>query len=122
MRPPAFWAAGPDHPAARALAPVGAAYGALVARRMDRPGARACCPVLCLGNFTLGGAGKTPAALAVAATTATPDEPLAAALGVTSFDSGVTQTPQAPASMLATLRGRSATRFAGEVRRESRVS
>ena len=66
MRPPAFWAAGPDHPAARALAPVGAAYGALVARRMDRPGARACCPVLCLGNFTLGGAGKTPAALAVA--------------------------------------------------------
>ncbi|MEH3061617.1 MAG: tetraacyldisaccharide 4'-kinase [Methylobacterium radiotolerans] len=66
MRPPAFWAAGPDHPAARALAPVGAAYGALAARRMDRPGARACCPVLCLGNFTLGGAGKTPAALAVA--------------------------------------------------------
>lgn len=66
MRPPAFWAAGPDHPAARALAPVGAAYGALVARRMDRPGARAGCPVLCLGNFTLGGAGKTPAALAVA--------------------------------------------------------
>lgn len=63
MRPPAFWAAGPDHPAARALAPVGAAYGALAARRMDRPGARACCPVLCLGNFTLGGAGKTPAAL-----------------------------------------------------------
>ncbi|MGU3465325.1 tetraacyldisaccharide 4'-kinase [Methylobacterium sp. C33D] len=66
MRPPAFWAAGPDRPAARALAPVGAAYGALAARRMDRPGARAGCPVLCLGNFTLGGAGKTPAALAVA--------------------------------------------------------
>ncbi|MGU3542062.1 tetraacyldisaccharide 4'-kinase, partial [Methylobacterium sp. A52T] len=66
MRPPAFWAAGPDHPAARALAPVGAVYGALAARRMDRPGARAGCPVLCLGNFTLGGAGKTPAALAVA--------------------------------------------------------
>jgi tetraacyldisaccharide 4'-kinase len=34
---------------------------------MDRPGLRAGCPVLCLGNFTLGGAGKTPAALAVAA-------------------------------------------------------
>lgn len=66
MRPPAFWAAGPDHPAARCLAPVGAAYGALVARRMDRPGVRAGCPVLCLGNFTLGGAGKTPAALALA--------------------------------------------------------
>lgn len=67
MRPPAFWAAGPDHPLARVLAPAGAAYGALVARRMDRTGLRAGCPVVCLGNFTLGGAGKTPAALAVAA-------------------------------------------------------
>jgi tetraacyldisaccharide 4'-kinase len=67
MRPPRFWAAGPDHPAARCLAPLAAAYGALTARRMDRPGARAGCPVLCLGNFTLGGAGKTPAAIAVAA-------------------------------------------------------
>lgn len=67
MRPPGFWDAGPDHPAARLLSPLGAAYGALTARRMDRPGARAGCPVLCLGNFTLGGAGKTPAALALAA-------------------------------------------------------
>ncbi len=67
MRPPDFWMAGPDHPAARCLAPLGAVYGALVARRMDRPGLPAGCPVLCLGNFTLGGAGKTPAALAVAA-------------------------------------------------------
>ncbi|MDP4004065.1 tetraacyldisaccharide 4'-kinase [Methylobacterium sp. NEAU K] len=67
MRPPRFWAAGADHPAARCLAPLGAAYGALTARRMDRTGARAACPILCLGNFTLGGAGKTPAALAVAA-------------------------------------------------------
>lgn len=67
MRPPRFWAGGPDHPLARLLAPAGAAYGALVARRMDRAGARAGCPVLCLGNFTLGGAGKTPAALTVAA-------------------------------------------------------
>ncbi|SDN97374.1 lipid-A-disaccharide kinase [Methylobacterium phyllostachyos] len=67
MRPPRFWTAGPDHPLARVLAPAGATYGALVARRMDRAGERAGCPVLCLGNFTLGGAGKTPAALAVAA-------------------------------------------------------
>ncbi|WP_457106168.1 tetraacyldisaccharide 4'-kinase [Methylobacterium sp. P5_C11] len=66
MRPPGFWSAAPNHPAARGLAPLGAVYGALVARRMDRPGARAGCPVLCLGNFTLGGAGKTPSALAVA--------------------------------------------------------
>ncbi|MCJ2090247.1 tetraacyldisaccharide 4'-kinase [Methylobacterium sp. E-005] len=67
MRPPRFWTSGPDHPLARVLAPAGAAYGALVSRRMDRAGSRAGCPVLCLGNFTLGGAGKTPAALAVAA-------------------------------------------------------
>ena len=66
MRPPRFWTAGADHPAARALAPLGAAYGALSARRMNRPGIQAGCPVLCLGNFTLGGAGKTPAAIAVA--------------------------------------------------------
>ena len=67
MRPPAFWAAGPDHPAARALAPLGRLYGSRVAARMDRPGERAGLPVICLGNLTLGGAGKTPAALAVAA-------------------------------------------------------
>ncbi len=67
MRPPAFWHGSPDHPAARLLAPAGAIYGALTARRMDRPGLRGPCPVICLGNFTLGGAGKTPAARAVAA-------------------------------------------------------
>jgi tetraacyldisaccharide 4'-kinase len=67
MRPPAFWHGRPDHPAARLLAPAGALYGALTARRMDRPGVRGPCPVICLGNFTLGGAGKTPAARAVAA-------------------------------------------------------
>jgi tetraacyldisaccharide 4'-kinase len=66
MRAPRFWDAGAGHPAARALAPLGAVYGMCSARRMDRPGARAGCPVLCLGNFTLGGAGKTPAALALA--------------------------------------------------------
>lgn len=66
MRPPRFWQAAPDHPAARLLAPLGRAYGGLAAARMDRPGARAECPVLCLGNVTLGGAGKTPAAIALA--------------------------------------------------------
>ena len=66
MRPPAFWD-GPAHPpAALALAPLSALYGRLTAARMDRPGRAGPCPVLCLGNFTLGGAGKTPAALALA--------------------------------------------------------
>lgn len=67
MNPPGFWQAGPGHAMARLLAPLAALYGAAGARRMDRPGERASCPVICLGNFTLGGAGKTPAALAVAA-------------------------------------------------------
>ncbi|MCJ2035276.1 tetraacyldisaccharide 4'-kinase [Methylobacterium sp. J-068] len=67
MRPPAFWDAEAGHPAARFLAPLGALYGRHTAARMDRPGATAPCPVLCIGNFGLGGAGKTPTALAVAA-------------------------------------------------------
>ncbi|MFC6792523.1 tetraacyldisaccharide 4'-kinase [Methylobacterium komagatae] len=67
MREPGFWQAGHGHLAARLLAPLAALYGAAGARRMDQPGAIGPCPVICLGNFTLGGAGKTPAALAVAA-------------------------------------------------------
>ena len=33
---------------------------------MSRPGARSTVPVLCIGNFTLGGAGKTPLAMLIA--------------------------------------------------------
>nr|WP_210345429.1 tetraacyldisaccharide 4'-kinase [Jiella flava] len=49
------------------LSPVAALYGAL-ARRNLANGARAAfdLPVLCIGNFTSGGGGKTPAALALA--------------------------------------------------------
>jgi tetraacyldisaccharide 4'-kinase len=62
MREPAFWwrKAGLF---SGLLAPVAACYGAVAAQRMARQGARAAVPVLCVGNFTLGGAGKTPAAL-----------------------------------------------------------
>ncbi|TXM69849.1 tetraacyldisaccharide 4'-kinase [Methylobacterium sp. WL120] len=67
MRPPRFWLGDANHPAARLLAPFGRAYGRAAGNRMDRPGARGECPVLCLGNFTLGGAGKTPSAVALAA-------------------------------------------------------
>ncbi|TFZ57956.1 tetraacyldisaccharide 4'-kinase [Methylorubrum sp. Q1] len=65
MRPPGFWSRPPTHPFARLLAPAGRVYGGLTANRMDRPGAAPPCPVLCVGNFTLGGAGKTPTALAL---------------------------------------------------------
>jgi tetraacyldisaccharide 4'-kinase len=66
VKAPAFWAIAPPSPLARALQPIGAAYGALVARRMARPDQRVAAPVICIGNFTVGGAGKTPAAIAVA--------------------------------------------------------
>lgn len=65
MRAPAFWDGPPGHPAARLLAPLGALYGSRTAARMDRPGKIPPCPVLCVSNFTLGGAGKTPTALAL---------------------------------------------------------
>lgn len=65
MRDPAFWWT--EHSAAAAvLAPIGAGYGAIVARHMARPGRKAPVPVICVGNFTLGGAGKTPTAIALA--------------------------------------------------------
>jgi tetraacyldisaccharide 4'-kinase len=66
MREPAFWwrEAGL---AAGLLAPLAKVYGAAAAARLRNRGARAGVPVVCIGNFTVGGAGKTPAALAVAA-------------------------------------------------------
>ncbi|HEY2754706.1 MAG TPA: tetraacyldisaccharide 4'-kinase [Pseudolabrys sp.] len=65
MRDPAFWwrKAGL---LSGLLAPLGAAYGAIAAKRMTADGARAGVPVICVGNFTLGGAGKTPTAIALA--------------------------------------------------------
>jgi len=63
MREPAFWW---QSGTGSLLAPLGAIYGAVAALRLRRRGVRAGVPVICLGNLTVGGAGKTPAALAVA--------------------------------------------------------
>jgi tetraacyldisaccharide 4'-kinase len=62
MREPAFWwrAGGL---AASLLTPFAAVYGAVASARLARSGARAGVPVVCIGNPTLGGAGKTPLAL-----------------------------------------------------------
>lgn len=65
MREPAFWwrRAGI---AASLLAPVGLIYGTIAAHRMARKGTRVDIPVLCVGNFTLGGTGKTPTVMMLA--------------------------------------------------------
>src|ERR1700682_2048062 len=65
MREPAFWWREPG-PLARLLAPLAALYGAVAARRLGHPGRRVRARVVCIGNLTVGGAGKTPTAIAVA--------------------------------------------------------
>ena len=65
MRAPSFWWQEPGAAAAW-LGPVAAVYGAVAAARLRQPGEPAGVPVLCVGNPTLGGSGKTPTALALA--------------------------------------------------------
>jgi tetraacyldisaccharide 4'-kinase len=65
MHEPRFWWRKPGL-AAALLAPLAAVYGNVAAQRMRKAGARAGVPVICVGNFTLGGAGKTPTAIALA--------------------------------------------------------
>lgn len=66
MHAPAFWQRVPPHPIARALTPLAALYGAVSGWRMGRVLERSALPVICIGNFTVGGTGKTPLALAIA--------------------------------------------------------
>lgn len=66
MRAPAFWRLEKPTFTARLLQPIGSIYGALTARRMNRSGEDPGPPVICIGNFVAGGAGKTPTAIAVA--------------------------------------------------------
>jgi tetraacyldisaccharide 4'-kinase len=65
MRAPEFWAT--DNGLARLLTPIGAIVGALTARRIARAKpVRVGIPVICVGNLTTGGTGKTPVASAIA--------------------------------------------------------
>ncbi|HEX8167880.1 MAG TPA: tetraacyldisaccharide 4'-kinase [Beijerinckiaceae bacterium] len=66
MRPPRFWDEPRPSAVARLLRPAAFVWGGIAAGRMDRGGDRADVPVICIGNFTAGGAGKTPTVLAVA--------------------------------------------------------
>ncbi len=64
---PGFWWRQRPGPVALALWPLSRLWGVFAARRMRRaPEWRAPVPVVCIGNFTIGGTGKTPTALAVA--------------------------------------------------------
>ena len=63
MRPPAFWQDPDAGAAALLLAPVGWVTGRITRRRLSRPGWRAPVPVICCGNLSIGGAGKTTLAL-----------------------------------------------------------
>ena len=65
MREPAFWYR-PSSWKSHLLTPLGALYGAIAARRLQRKGLDAGIPVLCVGNYHVGGAGKTPTVLALA--------------------------------------------------------
>lgn len=65
MRQPRFWAKGGNPLLRRLLAPLGFLYGWLTMRRMRKPGWRAPVPVISVGNFTVGGGGKTPTTLAL---------------------------------------------------------
>jgi tetraacyldisaccharide 4'-kinase len=65
MREPAFWHR-PKSWKSHLLRPLGALYGAITARRLKRKGFDAGIPVFCVGNYHVGGAGKTPTVLALA--------------------------------------------------------
>ena len=63
---PPFWWEEPDW-RVFALSPLSAAYALVAGRRMRQAvREKIDAPVLCVGNFTVGGSGKTPVAIALA--------------------------------------------------------
>jgi tetraacyldisaccharide 4'-kinase len=64
MRPPDFWSS--RRVLSTLLLPAACVYAEATRRRLRRPGWRAPVPVICVGNITVGGAGKTPTAIAIA--------------------------------------------------------
>jgi tetraacyldisaccharide 4'-kinase len=65
MREPAFWHR-PSSSMSLMLTPLAALYGLVAGTRLQRKGFEAGIPVLCVGNYHVGGAGKTPTVLALA--------------------------------------------------------
>ncbi len=65
MRAPGFWWRPKPYWLAGLLSPLGWLYGTLTLLRMRQPGISVGIPVICVGNFVAGGAGKTPTAIAL---------------------------------------------------------
>lgn len=66
MRAPDFWWGEKPPLKSLLLLPISLIYGGVAGWRMKRRGETAALPVICIGNFTVGGAGKTPTAIAIA--------------------------------------------------------
>jgi tetraacyldisaccharide 4'-kinase len=66
MRAPEFWWRRERSPAASLLAPLSALAGAYASARLKREGRDVGIPVICVGNPTVGGSGKTPTAIHLA--------------------------------------------------------
>jgi tetraacyldisaccharide 4'-kinase len=66
VREPTFWYRQPSL-LSRLLMPLGAIYGQIATLRMQGGGFDAGIPVICVGNYHTGGAGKTPTVLALTA-------------------------------------------------------
>jgi tetraacyldisaccharide 4'-kinase len=64
MHEPDFWYR-PSSWMSQLLMPLAAVYGAVAGHRLQREGFDAGIPVLCVGNYHVGGAGKTPTVLAL---------------------------------------------------------
>lgn len=63
LRPPHFWGEPPDTPSfmTKVLTPLGWVYGQVVAQKLSKATPiKATCPIICVGNITMGGVGKTP--------------------------------------------------------------
>jgi tetraacyldisaccharide 4'-kinase len=65
VKAPSFWWREPGL-ASALLSPVSAIWGLVAGRRMARDTERCAVPVICVGNVTVGGSGKTPTSLKLA--------------------------------------------------------